>query len=366
MLLLETVGPALLVVAAAAVTLITAISYYRTSEQGDPGATTEIAALTTFLLGALAGNGQLLVAAAGGIGTALLLVAKPRLEAFSRALREEEVWAALELAVISGIVLPLLPSRGMGPWEALNPFDIWLVVVTVSALSFAGFVAARLLGEGRGLVVTAGLGSLVSSTAVTAAMALRSRETPESAAPAAAAVLASSVMCLRVVALSAAFGAGIVPRLLPAALAMTAVGVAAALWIARSPAPRQAAVETAAQVSNPFRLRTALLFGAIYAVTLLLVHAARDAFGSSGAIAVAALTSLADVDAVAIAFARSGAGETGWGIAAAAVSVAMVGNTLAKLVLALSLGAGSFRVQVARALAAMAAVGALAAVIAAR
>src|SRR6185369_12391893 len=109
-----------------------------------------------------------------------------------------EVAAVLELAVISGIVLPILPNRGYGPWEALNPRGIWLVVVLVAGLSFAGFVAIRLLGEKRGLAITGAVGGLVSSTAVTVAMADRSKDTPSlSRTAAAAAILASAIMPLR-------------------------------------------------------------------------------------------------------------------------------------------------------------------------
>ena len=99
-----------------AVVGVALVSYVRTSASGDLGATTEIAAVVTFLLGVVADAGQLVVAGAAGVGVAVLLAAKPSLEGFSRALTGEELVAALELAVISVIILPLLPNRGYGPW----------------------------------------------------------------------------------------------------------------------------------------------------------------------------------------------------------------------------------------------------------
>jgi uncharacterized membrane protein (DUF4010 family) len=361
-LLMDATGPLLAVASFLAVGAVTLVSYVRSSAAGAPGATTEIASIATFLLGALAGTGELLLSAALGIGVAVLLVAKPRLEGFSRALTEEEIAAALELAVISCIVLPLLPNRGYGPWDVWNPFDIWLVVVLVSAVSFAGFVAVRTLGQERGMTLAGVVGGLVSSTAVTAAMANRSREDVPLARPAAsAAVLASVVMCGRVAVFAAAFGPGILLRLGPCLAAMAVAGTATAWLIGRGirPPPAGAAPEG---VSNPSSLRAALTFAVLYAAILLAVRAAQEHLGAAGMYVAAALSSVADVDAVTIAFARGGAGDDAWRTPAAAASLALVVNTLLKLGLAVVAGGGRFRALVGAALAFMALAGAAAAV----
>jgi uncharacterized membrane protein (DUF4010 family) len=350
------VGAALAVVSALAVAGVAVVSYLRASAAGEAGATTEIAAVTTFLLGALAGAGELHVAAAAGVVVAVLLAAKPPLEAFSRALRTEEVVAVLQLAVVSVIVLPLLPDRGYGPWEVLNPREIWLIVVLVSALSFAGFVLARLFGEGRGLVMTGALGGLVSSTAVTMAMAERSRAGPRLARVAAAgAALASTIMCLRIGVLAGAVNPAILPPLLPVLGAMSAGGALVAWRLARR-AP--AAEAPGAIVSNPFSLTAALAFGALYALVLLLVRGAQELLGERGLYAAAALAGLTDVDAPAVAFARLGRRLGDGHGPAAAIGIAAVANTLAKLAIAVSLGAGAFRRDVAAALGVMAVAGA--------
>jgi uncharacterized membrane protein (DUF4010 family) len=366
MLLVDIAGAALLVASFVAVAAVALVSYIRASAAGDVGATTEIAALATFLLGALAGAGHLVVAGAAGVGVAVLLVAKPRLEAFSRALTEDELAAALELAVISVIVLPLLPSRGYGPWLALNPFEIWLVVVLVSALSFVGFIAMRLLGERRGFTVTAVVGALVSSTAVTVAMASQARASKGLAGvAAAAAVLASTIMCVRVAVLAGAVSIGILPRLLPVVGAMAAAGAVAAWILGRKVGPL-ATMPSGADISNPFSLRAALTFGAVYAIVLLVVRAAQEYFGARGMYVAAGLSSLADVDAVAIAFARLGASAAEWRAPATAIAFAVVTNTLTKLVISLVMGAGVFRRYVATALGVMAVAGVLAAAVVAR
>ena len=357
-LLAAQLGPLLAAVSLAAIAAIAVVSYLRASANGDMGATTEVAAVATFLLGALAGAGELVVAGACGVAVALLLVAKPKLEAFSRALSQEELTAALELAVITVIVLPLLPSRGFGPWEVWNPREIWMVVVLVTALSFVGFVAMRLLGERRGMAVTGAVGGLVSSTAVTMAMAERSRGADAlSRAAAAAAVVASSIMPLRMAVLAGAVNAGILPRLLPVVFVMALAGLVAAWVLSRR---RDEPSESSSQIKNPFSLVAALSFAAIYAVVLIVVRGAGVYFGAGGTYAAAGLSAVADVDAVTIAFSRLGPGDTLWRMPAAAVTVAAVANTLVKMAIALGMGSPRFRRYVALSLGATAALGAAA------
>ena len=357
-LLAAQLGPLLAAVSLAAIAAIAVVSYLRASANGDMGATTEVAAVATFLLGALAGAGELVVAGACGVAVAVLLVTKPKLEAFSRALSQEELTAALELAVITVIVLPLLPSRGFGPWEVWNPREIWMVVVLVTALSFVGFVAMRLLGERRGMAVTGAVGGLVSSTAVTMAMAERSRGADAlSRAAAAAAVVASSIMPLRMAVLAGAVNAGILPRLLPVVFVMALAGLVAAWVLSRR---RDEPSESSSQIKNPFSLVAALSFAAIYAVVLIVVRGAGVYFGAGGTYAAAGLSAVADVDAVTIAFSRLGPGDTLWRMPAAAVTVAAVANTLVKMAIALGMGSPRFRRYVALSLGATAALGAAA------
>jgi len=363
MLLLNSVGPALVVASFVGVAAVAVVSYIRGSATGDLGATTEIAALATFLIGALAGVGELVVAGAAGVAVAVLLVAKPRLERFSRALTQEELSSALELAVVSVIILPLVPNRGYGPWRSLNPFEIWSVVVLVCTLSFAGFVAMRLLGEQRGLTVAGLLGALVSSTAVTVSMAQQARASRALAGAAAgAAVLASTVMCLRVAVFAGAVNTGILPRLMPVVGIMTLTGAAAAWRLMRRILPPSTEA-SGAKLTNPFSLTAAVTFGAIYALVVLIVRAADEFFGVSGMYVAAGLASLADVDAVSIAFARLGGESASWHAPALAVAIAMITNTLVKLGIALAMGAGVFRRHVAAALGVMALVGAATAVL---
>lgn len=356
-LLLDTVGSWLVIASFLMVSGVVLISYLRTSAAGNVGSTTEVAALATFLLGCLAGRGDLMLAAASGVVVAVLLAAKPRLERFSLAITPEELAAVLELAVITVIVLPLLPSRGYGPGGVLNPRNIWLVVVLVCALSFSGFVATRLLGEKRGFLVSGLAGGLVSSTAVTLATAQRTRDTRQAPRLAAAAVaLASGVMAVRMIFLAGTIDVKMLPRLAPPLLAMAAAAALLAFLLQRGSAP--AAASDGAPLPNPFSLKAALTFGAIYAVTLIALDAAKRHLGPGGIFAAAAAGGLVDVDAVTIALARAGPhAEGGWRQPAAAVILAAVVNTAVKALISVVSGSGRFRILAAGSLALMGAAG---------
>jgi uncharacterized membrane protein (DUF4010 family) len=219
-------------------------------------------------------------------------------------------------------------------------------VILVSALSFLAFIAVRLLGERRGMALAGALGGLVSSTAVTIALAQRSREGPDVARTAAsAAVLASAIMAVRIAVIAAFVDASILRRLLPVVGAMAMSGVVVAWWLGRG--VRGAGGAGGPVLRNPFRLRAALTFGAIYAAVLLMVHGAGYYFGSRGLFVTSALSGTADVDAPTIAFTRLGPGPTDWAVPTVAILIAAASNNVVKAALALGLGAGRFRVQVA-------------------
>jgi uncharacterized membrane protein (DUF4010 family) len=232
-------------------------------------------------------------------------------------------------------------------------------VVLVTALSFVGFVAMRLLGERRGMAVTGAVGGLVSSTAVTMAMAEKSRSSEQlGRAAAAAAVVASSIMPLRMAVLAGAVNAGILPRLLPVVFVMSLTGLIAA-WLLSRRRPDEPD-ESGHQIKNPFSLKAALSFALIYGVVLVVVRGAGLYFGAGGTYVAAGLSAVADVDAVTIAFSRLGPGDAAWQMPAAAVTVAAVTNTLVKLGIAVGMGGGRFRKYVGVSLGATAVLGTVA------
>lgn len=316
------------------------VSYHRTS-QDDVGVTTEVAALATYVVGVLAGAGALLAAGALGIGVTVLLAGKQRLEAFPRALSREELGAALTLAVIAAVILPVLPDARYGPWDVWNPRTLWAMVVLVCGLSFVAFVAMRLLGAARGLYLSGLLGGLVSSTAATVSFATRSREAPTQAtALAGAAGLASLVMLARVGILTAVVNSTLLAFLGPfLGLSIAAGALALIVLLRRAPA----AQDQAPQVTNPFRLAEALKFAAVYAVVLFAVEGASRYLGTWGILAAAVLAGLTDVDAITLSLAAVAGTALPPAGAAAAIAVAALSNTVAKAGYAVWLGSPAFR-----------------------
>jgi uncharacterized membrane protein (DUF4010 family) len=370
-LLPAALGPGPLIIGFVAVVAIVVVSYQASCKAGHVGATTEFAALVTYVLGALAGSGQMMVAGAMGVAVAVLLAIKPRIERLSRAMTDEELFAVLQLAVISAIVLPLLPDKGYGPWDVWNPRKIWMVVVLVSAVSFAGFVAVRGKGEKAGLYWAAGLGALVSSTATTVAMSQRSAElgadSPQSNRLVAATVLASVVMCGRLLALVAAVKAPLLATLAIPLGAMILVGLTAAFVFHRLGGRQEKGAGAEKQdedkqrgFSNPFSLKSAITFGVLFAAILLLVRASEAWLGARGTLLAALLAGLVDVDAITVALSRQAHAD-----ALAATTLAIVAacasNNVFKAGTAVFVGKGHFRAAAAGSLLAMAAVGVAAA-----
>lgn len=335
-------------------------AHHQMRQNGDVGMTTEVAALLAFLLGLAAGFGEKSVAAMGAVAVVLLLGLKAPLHALLRRLDEREVLAVVKLLVISLLMLPLLPDEPMGPWGALNPHRLWWMVVLVAGLSSAGYFAMKFFGSERGLVATALLGGLVSSTATTAAMARRARGVPEAARLSAAAALAAcAVLPLRVALVTAVLSPDLAWRLAPplAALFLATLGAAVLLW--RRGRRDGGAADLG--LGNPFELWPALQLAALLAVVFLLSEALPRWIGTGGLYLLAAVGGLADVDAITLSYgAKAGQGAMALTTAAWGILAATAVNNAVKAGLALSLGGRAVGLLVAAGLGAATLLAALA------
>lgn len=296
---------------------------------GDLSATTGIAALVTFILGALAVAGSAPVAAAAAVVLALLLSVKPLLHGWLQRIEYKELLAAIQLLLISVVALPLLPNRGYGPWEALNPFELWWMVVLIAGLSFCGYLAMRIAGEARGALITALSGGLISSTAVTVSLARLARgNAGRDELMTAAAAVASATMLLRTLILLAVLNTALLREMAAPMLAAAAAIYAASLWLWR----RRGADggDQRLELGNPFQLGTALRFGAFLAVVMVAVRAGEAWIGSQAVLYVAALSGLADVDAISLSLARSAGGAHSLSFAALAIAIAIAVNSIVK------------------------------------
>jgi len=218
---------------------------------GEVGATTTVAALVTFLLGAIAVSGPMEVAASAAVVTAILLSAKPVLHRWVERIEYPELSAVLKLLLISVVMLPVLPNRTVDPWDALNPYELWWMVVLIAGLSFCGYVAVRLIGAERGVMLTGLLGGLTSSTASTLHFARLSRQSAGAERLlAAAAAVACATMLPRILLVVGVLNLPLLLRLLAplgGAALVTYLG-AGLLW--HRPPGQQTAVSV--RVENPF------------------------------------------------------------------------------------------------------------------
>ncbi|MCP5395569.1 MAG: MgtC/SapB family protein [Sphingomonadaceae bacterium] len=330
-------GPAVTLLAG--VVGLVVIGYHRVVQsRGLPSGTSAIVALLTLSAGFLAGSGERLLATAIAVVMVLVLSMRNQLHGWVSRLSEAELHSIARFALIATVILPLLPDRGYGPYEAWNPRQLWLLVVLVSGFSFAGYFASRMLGPGRGVVATAAAGAMVSSTAVTAAMATRMKQGDGAPAIAAAAIAAASVvMMLRVLVL--------VGALAPFALASLAlllapgilISAAATAWFWRSqPSPDQDSGDV--ELRNPFDLGPALVLTLLVMVLAVIARWVLAEYGDQGLAVVLAISGTVDVDSAIITMGNLPPGSLAPATAGIVLSIPVVLNTLFKASIGLSLG----------------------------
>ncbi|WP_284617198.1 MgtC/SapB family protein [Aquabacterium humicola] len=339
------VGPAGAWPLAAGVLALAALNVaaYRESVRasGSLSATTAVAQMLTLALGALATLGQPVAAVACAVVAAALLDLRSTLHRWLRQIEQRELNAALQMLVLSLVVLPLLPDRSFGPIEGLNPYRLWWAVVLVAGLSLCGHVAMRATGAQHGLLWTGLLGGLASSTAATLALARRQRADPAlREAASAGALCACAVMFVRVALLLLSVAPALAAQLIGPLLAAAALLLVAGLrrWRRRGDAPEDHGSDL-----PPFELGTALGFGAYLALVTVLVALARDHLGSAGLVGSALVAGLADVDAITISLARlQAAGGTPASTALLAIGAALLSNLVAKAAMARAAGGPAF------------------------
>lgn len=325
-----------------------AVQILRDAREAARDLTTEAAAVVTTLLGATALLGFPELAGALGVLTAALLAFKQPIHGWVGRLDVEDLYAGLKLLIASFIVLPLLPNRPLDPWSALNPYELWLLVILISGLSLVGYVAVRWLGTGRGIVLTGLFGGLASSTAVTLAFARRCKDLRAVAqvdALTAGILLAWALMFVRILTEVAVVHPALLSRVAAPQLAMLTVAAVAAAGFYRA---SRSAPETAADVplTNPFRLTSAIKFAGFFALVLLAVALVRTYAPPSGQLLVAGLAGLSDVDAITLSMATLARDGGEAELAARAITIAAFSNTLTKCALAAALGGRSLRTRV--------------------
>lgn len=294
------------VIALAAVLLMGNLLKYRSGEI-DVGQTTEVSGLLMFGLGAYLVEGNLAVGVIIGGITAVLLHLKGTLDGFVRGLEKKDIKAIMQFAAISLVILPVLPNEEYGPYEVLNPQEIWLMVVLIVGLGLGGYFLYKWLGKGAGTISNGILGGLISSTATTVTYSNRSKEVPSISGLAAFIVITASTVALvriivEVAIVSPEYLGKVAPPLLAVLAGMILVCVAM-YFVSRRDSGEK--VKEMPEPDNPAQLKTALVFGALYALILIGVAAAKDYFGQGGLLLVSIISGFTDVDAITLSLANT-------------------------------------------------------------
>ncbi len=342
--MLEPASMWLPLIALAGVFALVAISYgVDVRRDRDHGATTEVSVIATYLLGALATSRgviepmteRLVLVAGLGVALTFLLSSKPWFHRFAARVSREDFFATVKFLIVAVIVLPLLPDRAMGPFGGINPRHLGLLVVTISGLSFVGYIAMRLLGARRGVLLGAALGGLVSSTAATLSFATRTRQEPKLAPVAAGGIaVAWTIMLVRVGVLVMIVHP---PLVRPLALPLGAMVAAALVGLALT-FRRAEAAPGELELENPFELGRAIKVTLAFGVVLFATKAATAHLGERALYPAAAIAGITDVDAITVSSAELAAGGLAPVTAMVGIAIAIAVNTVVKAGLATSVG----------------------------
>lgn len=312
----------------------------------DVGITSLVAALLTFVLGALAVAGKIAIASSFAVLTTLLLSYKPQLHRWVGALEGKELRAGLQLLLISVVLLPILPNRGYGPWQALNPYAIWWMVVLIAAISFVGYFAIKIGGARRGVFFMGFAGGFASSTALTLHFSRMTRGHSAMVPILATGVLlACGTMFPRMLVVATMFNPDLFkPMLVPVAV-MTLLAYLPGLLYWRS--QTRSTADTTMPLDNPLEVRTALSFAVLLTLVMLLGELMQRWFGEAGILGLAAASGVADVDAITLSLARMSQDDLVLHIATAGILIAAATNSLVKGAMAAVIGGRDIGFRVA-------------------
>ena len=318
--------------------LIIAAYLGEAGDGGDRGTTTQVALLLCFVYGAMIGHGEGTIVVMLAIVTTMLLYFKPELHGLSKRMERRDMLSILQFGVLSCIILPILPDQGYGPYQVLNPQNIWLMVVLLSGISLAGYVALRLIGMRYGAPLVGIMGGMVSSTATTLIYARHSKSQQGMFDLTVQVILlANLVVLIRIGVICATVSPGTFMKLLPLLGGGMLLGLVAVLRTWRQLRNRDDAPMP--QVQNPAEIGGSLLIGMIYAAVLVLSALLADYAGSKGLYAVGLVSGLTDVDAITLSSLRlHNLGQIEAAQAVTAIGLALISNMVFKFGLVVVIG----------------------------
>jgi uncharacterized membrane protein (DUF4010 family) len=313
------------------------LSYWHKLSSTEPaGITTEMSALTTYVLGALVYNGDFWIATTLGVAAVMLLELKTALENLAQRFPPEEILTFAKFLLLTAVILPVVPNRSFTSFH-LNPFKTWVVVVAVSAVAYASYVLQKAAkGEG-GIMIAALLGGAYSSTVATVVLARKAKEEGHAHLYSGGILVASGVTFIRILILVAFFSASLTRALAVPYLVLTAAGVGVGWWWSRRSDAEAANVARRFEPGNPLELSAALLFALLFVVILTLTQLAAAHLGKGGVFALGALTGVTDITPFIMGMTQALGTLITIKVAAAAIVIATASNNVVKAVYAYSL-----------------------------
>lgn len=320
----------ILVVAFLAVSILIVVAHVLdVKEDSDVGVTTAFAMMLTFALSAWSVFGYEIQALAVTVVVMALLGYKPFLHKWLQKLKPKELFGTIKLLIISVVLLPLLPDQGYGPWETFNPYWVWWMVVLISGLSFLGYFAIKIAGNELGTLLTAITGGMASSTAVTLSFAQFARQYKIKTIFMGGVMIASSIMFIRVIIEVAIVNSALLAQLwVPIGLMFVSM-IAGGLWLWKTRNERKSS-DQKINLKNPFQLATALQFGVLLAVILLLSEGMQEWFGDEGVYLLSFASGLMDVDAITLSLSKMATEDLQQEVATMGIVIASATNTLIK------------------------------------
>lgn len=327
----------------AAFICLVSVVYYFQVQQGKSGLTTELSMLATLLLGIFVSLGFLQESLAVVVVVTALLSVKEQVHGVIRQITQEELFAFIKFIMLALLVLPLLPDQSFGPESLLNSRELGWIVIIVLSINFAGYLMLKFGGARRGILLTALIGGLFSSTMVAWVFSARSKEKPGlSAAYSAGIILASTVMYVRVLVLAAMFYWPVVWQLLMPLSLLTLVSLLVAYVVFKK--QEMDGDNPVLSPGNPFDIKNAVFFAVLYILIALGMYYSRVWMGQSGAYVSGAVSGIADIDAITISTVKWSAGDGSRAFFAAnVIIIALLSNTVFKVTLSILRGASTLR-----------------------
>ena len=313
------------------------ISYWhKISRFEGAGVTTEISGLATFIAGALIFYGHFWTATTLSVASLLLLDLKAALERLAVRIAPNEILTFAKFLLLSGVILPVLPNQVFTQFH-INPFKTWLVVVAISAISYASYVLQKLTKGQGGIVLAALLGGAYSSTVTTVVLARRAKSQNQPHLYSGSILIASGVMYLRLIALLALFNHALLRMVLVPFLVLAGVAAGAGWLWSRRADHAQTATQESLEPKNPLDLLAAFFFAALFLIMLVATQLAVTYLGRGGLNALAALMGVSDVDPFIMGLTQAAGTGTPLQVAAVAIIIAAASNNIIKGIYASSL-----------------------------